>query len=160
MDDSSFATLMQNPGYLWSVAAVGFMLLEAFGLPGVGLMFAGIGALMVGLSIFAHVILLDDYTLQLIVFFTFSVISALLLWKPLQRFRVGRGRGEYSNIVGGTAYVGAGGISRKHGGEVTWSGTIMRAELARSCPVELVDAGAAVVITEVHNATLVVTPKD
>lgn len=155
MDD-----FLHNPGELWLAAAVVFMLLEAFGLPGVGLVFAGLGALVAGFAVFSHVLAAEHVTAQFLLFLIASLIWALVLWKPMQRFRVGRRQGEYHNIVGGTAYVGAAGLSRKAGGEVTWSGTIMRAELARNAGVDVVEAGVAVVITEVHNATLVVQPKD
>lgn len=151
---------LHNAGDLWLCAAVVLMLVEAFGLPGVGLVFAGLGALVVGFGVFSGVIAPDNPAAQWTLFFIASLIWALTLWKPMQRFRVGKRHGEYSNIIGGTAYVGAGGISRKHGGEVTWSGTIMRAELARNAGVEHIEAGTPVVITEVHGATLVVQPKD
>lgn len=152
---------LHNPGDLWLAAAVAFLLLEAFGLPGVGLVFAGLGSLVAGFAVFSHALEPDNYTAQILLFLIASVVWAVVLWKPMQRFRVGKRQGgEYHNIVGGTAYVGAQGLTRKDGGEVTWSGTIMRAELSRSAGVDVVEAGTAVVITEVHSATLVVKPKD
>jgi membrane protein implicated in regulation of membrane protease activity len=146
-------------GYIWLAIAVGFMLLEAFGMPGIGMMFAGLGALTSGLGVLSTLVAQDSYAVQLIIFFTSSLLWALLLWKPLQNMRVGKPEAEYRNIVGDVAYVGTGGVTRERGGEVTWSGTIMRAELSKDTPVNEVLAGTQVVITAVHGATLVVTPK-
>ncbi len=156
MDD-----FLQNHGHVWLAAGVAFMLLEAFGLPGVGLVFAGLGALMAGLCIFSGVLTQDQVALQFTVFFLASMGWALLLWKPMQKLRVGsKHKGTYNNIVGGTAYVGSNGITRKHGGEVTWSGTIMRAELCPSCGDVSIAPGAQVVITALTGATLIVKQKD
>lgn len=152
--------LLHHPGSLWLAASVCFMLMEAFGMPGAGMLFAGAGALLAGLAVFLGLVGAEDVAFQFTLFFAFSLAAALLLWKPMQRFRVGRRHGEYHNIIGGVAYVGSNGLSRTHGGEVTWSGTIMRAELARSAGVEALEAGAPVVITEVSGATLIVKPQE
>jgi membrane protein implicated in regulation of membrane protease activity len=160
MDDSSLEAFLTNPANVWLASAVLLLLVEAFGLPGVGLLFAGLGALGVGLAIHGHAIAAENYTLQLIVFFVTSTVCAAALWKPMQKFRVGKHQGQYHNIIGSTAYVGSNGITRKHGGEVTWSGTIMRAELSRNTGVEALEAGSQVVIVGLTGATLVVQPKD
>ncbi len=158
--DDSIRAFLHNAGDVWLAAAVIFLMLEAFGIPGVGLVFAGLGSLVVGFTIFSGMIAADNHAAQWTLFFITSLLWALLLWKPMQKFRVGKRHSEYSNIIGGTAYVGGNGLTRKHGGEVTWSGTIMRAELARHAGVDAVEPGAQVVITEVSGATLVVVPKD
>ena len=159
MDESSFQAFLSHPSAVWMVVSVLFLLIEAFGIPGVGLMFAGLGALVAGLSVFSGAVAEDNHNAQFILFFVFSLVWAVLLWKPMQKFRVGKRHGEYHNIIGTTAYVGGSGISRKDGGEVTWSGTIMRAELAASAAVDRIESGAVVVIVEVTGATLVVKPK-
>ena len=156
----SIQAFFANAGDIWLLAAVVLMLVEAFGLPGVGLVFAGLGSLVVGFFIFSGMIAADNEAAQWTLFFISSLLWALVLWKPMQKFRVGKRHGEYNNIVGGTAYVGGNGLTRKHGGEVTWSGTIMRAELSKAAGVEAVEPGSQVVITEVTGATLVVMPKD
>ena len=159
MDESGFQVFLTHPATVWMVVSVVFLLAEAFGIPGVGLLFAGLGALVAGLCVYGGVVAEESHNAQFIVFFVFSLVWAMLLWKPMQKFRVGKRHGEYHNIIGTTAYVGGSGISRKDGGEVTWSGTIMRAELSASAGVDSIESGSAVVIVEVNGATLVVKPK-
>lgn len=147
-----------SPTALWLIAGVLFMAAEAFGTPGIGMLFAGLGAITTGAAVYFGWLAEDATTAQFIVFFAAAAVFAVLLWKPLQRFRLGK-NGGYNNIVGETAYVGSSGISRDNGGEVTWSGTIMRAEMAPDAPPGRLEAGAAVVITAVHGNKLVVKPK-
>ena len=75
----------------------------------------------------------------------------------MQKFRGAHKRGGYSNIVGDVAVVAAGGLEKGTGGNVTWSGTIMKAELAGHS--QRLEEGAQVVISDVRGATLVVHPK-
>lgn len=144
--------------YLWLIAGVLLFAAEAMGISGIGLMFAGIGAVMAGLAVSVGLVAVDALVAQWIVFFAFSAVSAALLWKPLQRLRVGKHHGNYSNIVGETAYVGSGGVT-KESGEVTWSGTIMRAQLIPDAVVERLEPGTQVVIVDLRGITLHVKPK-
>lgn len=140
---------------LWLIAGIVFLALEAFGATGVGFFFAGLGALITGLLVEAGVAA-DDSLLQFAIFFAFTTVSAVLLWKPIKRFRVGSGKQEYSNIVGETAIVAEGGIGAQ-GGSAQWSGTLMKAELA---PGEgPIAAGVAVEIIGTRGATLIVRSK-
>jgi membrane protein implicated in regulation of membrane protease activity len=83
----------------------------------------------------------------------------MILWKPLQRMKAKQRQSGYSNVVGETAVVAAGGVNRKTGGNVTWSGTVMKAELCRSCTADHLDEGAQTIITDVRGATLVIREK-
>ena len=148
-----------TPTTLWLIAGVLFLAIEAIGVPGVGFLFAGLGALLVGALISLGMIADEAITMQWIVFFVASAVSALLLWKPLQRFHINRRSHSYSNMIGDTAYVGSQGLQKDKIGEVTWSGTIMRAELAKDAGAESLAAGSAVVIADVEGAKLIVRPK-
>lgn len=148
-----------TPTTLWLIAGVAFMLMEAFGLPGVGFMFAGLGAIMTGVGLQFGLIAEDATTAQWTVFFIATAFWAWLLWKPLQRFHLNRQARQYQNMVGDTAYAGSSGLKKGAAGEATWSGTIMKAELAADAGVESIPGGAAVVIVDVKGATLVVKPK-
>lgn len=151
----------QNPGYVWLAAGVLFLLGETLGVPGVGLMFAGLGALVAGVAVQMGWVAADAQLAQFTLFFIAVAVWAALLWKPMQKFGIGgAAKGGYSNIVGDTAYVGSNGISKKSGGEVTWSGTIMKAHLAKHVAADTLEAGTQVVIEEVAGATLVVRPKE
>lgn len=148
-----------TPTTLWLLASVAFLALEALGLPGVGFLFAGLGALLVGALTGFGAIAAGSVTAQWIIFFAATGAFAVLLWKPLQKFHVNRRSHSYSNMVGDTAYVGSNGLKKNAVGEVTWSGTIMRAELAKDAGVESLSAGTAVVIAGVEGAKLIVKPK-
>lgn len=145
--------------YLWLIAGVVFLMAEALGASGIGLLFAGFGALVVGTALQLGFIAGEATITQFILFFAATAAFAFLLWKPLQRFRLNHARGGYSNIIGETAYVGSGGLSRGKVGEVTWSGTIMQAELAHGVHTDRLDAGTAVTIVEITGAKLIVKPK-
>jgi len=150
----------QHADYVWLVAGVVLMAIEAFGFPGTGLLFAGLGAVVAGAAVYLNIINNDAHVTQFITFFVATAAWAYLLWKPLKKFRVARPQGEFHNIIGDTAYVGSNGLTKRAGGEVTWSGTIMKAQLAKHVPVEMLEAGAQVTIVEVSGATLIVKPKE
>ena len=144
--------------YIWLIAGVLFLLAEALGVTGVGLFFSGMGALTVCMLLSLGLLTAESQMWQFIIFFAATAAWAALLWKPMQRFRVGKQQGGYSNIVGETAYVGSSGLTRQNG-EVTWSGTIMKAELARDIATDKLEAGTAVTIVDVSGAKLIVKPK-
>lgn len=148
-----------TPTTLWLAAGVMFMIAEALGISGVGLLFAGLGAVVTGAAV--HYGLVGEHAtlLQFLIFFVATALWALFLWKPLQKFRLPR-HGHYSNIVGETAYVGSNGLTKQAGGEVTWSGTIMKAQLVQNASVDRLEAATQVIIVEVKGATLIVKPKD
>ena len=81
------------------------------------------------------------------------------MWKPLQKWKLGKVKQPYHNIVGQTAIVAANGLSKESGGEVTWSGAIMKAKLAENEHSRHVEAGAQVVIQDIIGNTLIVTTK-
>lgn len=142
----------------WLVAGVVLFLTE-IGMPGVGLMFAGCGALTVGLLLNFSFIALDDTLLQAVIFFASTPLWALLLWKPIQKCKLGKSKAIYRNIIGEIATVGTKGVNKASGGEVSWSGTIMKAKLAENSNVEKLESGATVVVKDVVGNTLIVTPQ-
>lgn len=160
MEHLNPAELYANAGYVWLVVGVIFIAAEALGMPGIGFMFAGLGALVVGAAVQSGAIGTDAHVSQFILFFLATSLWVALLWKPLKRLHLARRSNGYSNIVGETAYVGSNGLSKDGGGEVTWSGTIMKARLAARTHVDKVDAGAQVTIVEVSGSTLIVKPKE
>jgi len=157
MDAAEFKT---HTEYVWLAAGVVLVAADALGLTGLGLMFAGLGAAMTGTAILLGVVDAAAHVQQGIIFFAATALWAALLWKPMQRLRVGNKHSEYNNIVGETAYVGSNGIDKRNGGEVTWSGTIMKAQLAKNVQVDRIEAGSQVTIVEVSGATLFVKPRD
>ena len=143
--------------YSWLIAGVAFLVFEALGMPGAGLLFAGLGALATGSFIHLGYIAQTDTLMQFITFFLTSGVFAVLLWKPIQKFKGNQQKNKFNNIVGDTAVVGKDGLGA-NGGEVKWSGTIMTAKLADDVTGTLA-SGTKVVITDVQGTTLVVKPK-
>ncbi len=146
-----------SPYILWLAFGVASFMVEALIVSGVGFLFVGLAALTAGSMLTA----LPELTLlqQWIVFFISGIIWALLLWKPLQKFRGKGAKNSYSNMIGDTAYIGANGLKKGDTGEATWSGTIMKAKLADNTTVNEVSGGSEVVIAEVTGNTLLVRPK-
>jgi membrane protein implicated in regulation of membrane protease activity len=141
---------------LWLIFGVACFLIETLVVSGLGFLFAGLGAL----TIASILVLYPELTelQQGVVFFAATGLWAVFLWKPIQRFmRKPTGEG-FRNMVGDTAYIGAGGLQKGAVGEATWSGTIMRAQLAEGTDSML--PGASAVIVDVEGNTLIVKPKN
>lgn len=143
----------------WLLAGVTLLVLEAVGLPGVGLLFAGLGALTVGGLIDIGVVDAGQGLTQALAFLLATSAWTAMLWRPMRRFYSNQNKTGYNNMVGETAYAGNGGLSKGAVGEATWSGTIMRATLAADAGVDSVESGAPLVIVEVKGATLIVRPR-
>ena len=152
---------LANPSYLWLIAGVILVALEAFGVSGVGLFFAGLAAICVGVLVEVGAFARDAYLLQIAAALTLTVAWAYFLWKPLRRRRFGFGKVEatYANMIGDTAIVSGAGLKQGMVGDVIWSGTIMKAELPKSVGDVTVTAGSQVIISEVKGSTLIVEPK-
>lgn len=131
---------------LWLIAGAALLALEAFGIPGVGFLFVGLGALATAITLEIGVITEMDYVSQFACFFITSGVLTVLLWKRLKTWRIGKE--SYSNMIGDTATVGKGGLSKGKEGTVHWSGTTMRAILAEDAAAQLAE-GASVTITAV-----------
>lgn len=144
--------------YTWLTVGVLFLAVEAFGMPGAGLLFAGLGALVAGSSIYLGIVAEQDSLMQFIVFFVSSGMWTGILWKPLKKFRVEHKKHQFSNMTGETAVVTKKGLNAD-GGEVRWSGTIMSAKLADDAVGAILAEGARVTIVDVAGTTLIVKPK-
>lgn len=145
------------PSIIWLLTGALFLALEAFGAPGIGFLFAGLGAILTGLLIELDIIAATDYVLHFAAFFINSSLLAFLLWNKVKRLRAPTGqRGEYSNIIGDDA-VTIGTLAPDHTGEVRWSGTLMKAKLEAGS--EPLAGGADVVITAIQGNVLTVKAK-
>lgn len=140
----------------WLVATGVFLLLEAFGLPGIGFLFAGLAALVTAAAIELGFIGSEALILQLALFSIVTAISAMLLWRKLKSWRMNPNAPHYSNIVG-TEAVTVEGLSGSKLGTVRWSGTLMSARLAdpHHAPIS---PGTTVRITTLDGSVLVVIP--
>ena len=114
-----------SPTILWLIASAVFIGIEILGIPGIGFLFAGIGALLIGGAIEFGLIAPENTQLQFMLFFIAACVSAALLWKRLASKR----KPSYSNLVGSEALVAAPGLTGNKEGQIQWSGTLMRARL-------------------------------
>lgn len=140
---------------LWLIAGAVFIATEMFVVPGVGFLFAGIAALIVGTALELGLIDLADTSVQFLIFFVISCGSAAVLWKKLKRTKAP----AYHNMVGTEATVAAPGLMGDKEGQVKWSGTLMRARISDGANVDVMPEGMAVVIRRVEGTLVYVAPK-
>ncbi|MCH2547076.1 MAG: hypothetical protein MK052_05670 [Alphaproteobacteria bacterium] len=146
--------------YFWFIASILLFLFEAMGLSGIGLLFAAIAALCVGIMI--ELGLLDplNHIAQGAAFFAFTALWAALLWWPIKKLRMGKQLHHHHNMIGRTATVAAAGLTKDITGFATWSGTSMRARLAPDAAIETAPAGTELKIVKVDGSTLILAQID
>lgn len=141
---------------LWLLVGAMLVVAEAFVAPGVGLLFAGIGAIIAGLLIGFGLLPADNLVLQFAVFFAFTAATAALLWKKIKGFR--QGKETYSNIVGDGAVVESDALKKGMDGKIKWSGTMMKARLIENAVVPQISKGAEVIIEELRGNVALCRP--
>lgn len=146
--------------YIWFLASILFFVAEALGISGVGLLFAAIGAFCVGLSLQFGLLEEGNSIFQGAAFFGFTALSALLLWKPMQAFRVSHKSETHHDIVGRTAIVAGDGLVKGKTGIAQWSGTTMSARLASDAAINSAIVGEELKIVRVDGAMLVLAQLD
>lgn len=142
----------QNVNHLWLIAGGIMIVLEFMVLPGVGFLFAGLGAITVGALLQAGLIKEDIW--QWVIFLASTLLWLLILWKPLKNFKTSRHEQPFSDMVGRKAVLMTN-LEPGQTGRARWSGTIMNAKLDESQQTGLIE-GAEVVVTEVKGNVLIV----
>ncbi len=149
-------TLNFSHGSAWLMIGALLIFLEIAFIQGIGLLFAGLGAICVGAVLTAG--MTKDVTEQFIMFFVFTAIWTGLLWKPLKNFIKGKNSG-YSDMVGSTAIIYGEDLARGKTGSVKWSGTIMNCKLDNNYSSgDIIALDTEVIITEVSQGILIVRP--
>lgn len=142
---------------LWLAGGAAVIVFEFFITPGIGVAFAGLGALTTGALL--EFGLLDGLLEQLVAFVLATIFWTVLLWKPLKKLLDGKGKGSNeSHLIGAQVQVCEGGVSKLQG-VVKWSGTQMQARLADNAGIEMLAEGAFAEIVSVDGATLFIKPK-
>jgi membrane protein implicated in regulation of membrane protease activity len=141
---------------LWLAAGAVFIGVEIFGIPGIGFLFAGIAALIVGGAVEFGVIAADNISFQFLLFFAFTSISAAVLWKKLKK----NPKPNYNNIVGTEAIVVGDGLVGNKEGQVKWSGTLMRARLVPNAGMDVISADTVVIVKSIEGNLLYVARRD
>lgn len=148
---------IQNLALMWLIAGVGLTTLEAMIFPGIGFLFAGLGAITVGGMIAFGIIAVDNFSAQIIYFIISTSIWAGALWKHLIKKR--ETKNNYISIIGQTAIVTGNSMSKGKTGQVKWSGTIMNARIDDSCQSDIIELGTEVIIVNVQGNTLYIKNK-
>lgn len=148
-----------SPAILWLLFGAALVLAEVFTAPGIGLFLGGFGAMSTGIVVQMGLVGIESFPAQIAWFFGLSSLWAVLLWRPLQKYRVKQtlkthAGAERSDIVGSTGTVGKNGIKRHETGQVKWSGTIMNAVLSPHSDEDFLAEGTQVKITAVTGNTL------
>ena len=142
----------------WFAFGVLLIVLEVMLIPGIGSIFAGLGAVTVGGFLLAGG-WIDTTSSQFIVFFLSTGVWAVLLWKPLKEFMGGEDSG-FDDMIGGTAIVYGDALESGRAGQVKWSGTIMKCNLHSEVDnLQKIESGSEVTIKEVSKGILIVEKK-
>jgi membrane protein implicated in regulation of membrane protease activity len=144
-----------SPPTLWIAAGIVLVAAEALALPGVGLLFAGFGAITTGVAVSLGYC--AGVISQMTCFFVTTSAWGLILWFPLKRLQQG-GSSGYTDMIGARAVVAEDDMEMGKTGKVKWSGAIMNAVLAQDFPKSRVAKGADVKILDVVRGVLVVSP--
>ncbi|MFT6071716.1 MAG: hypothetical protein ACJARD_001138 [Alphaproteobacteria bacterium] len=141
---------------IWSILGMVLMMLEIFGIQGIGVLFTGFSAITVSLLIYINPDLNSNIGLQLLYFFIFTAIWSAILWVPLKKFINYGDSGDYSNIIGTYANVSKD-MEKGKVGEIIWSGTKVRAMIADENTKDQISAETSVKITSVIDGMFYVT---
>ena len=133
---------------IWLIAGIILIMIEFTVLPGVGMLFAGVAALLVGV---AAENMGANLTYQWVIFLGATIILSALLYKPLRDFQTHKGL-KYNDMIGHSAIV-VGVLTPGTEGKVRWSGTVMKAQLQSA---NILSEGQAVTIFAVEGNILLV----
>jgi membrane protein implicated in regulation of membrane protease activity len=136
---------------LWFIAGVGFICFEII-ITGIGALFLGLASIITGILIMVDIVSAISIEMQFAICFGLTFILAVLLWKPLKKFTLGKRTDYLSDIVGSKATIIEKDLSPDNIGKIRWSGTILNARLDDE-ELENVKLNEEVVITEVRGTT-------
>ena len=146
-----------NPSSIWLIIGALLIILEMVLFPGIGFLFAGLGAISVAAGLMAGWI--DSLSAQFIIFFLSTAFWTAILWKPLKKLMAGKESG-FDDMVGSTAVVFDQSIEKGKMGKVKWSGAIMKCQFDPGAEgLEMIDPEAEVIITGVSKGVLIVRAK-
>lgn len=144
--------------HYWYLLSLLLFILEAAAVPGIGLFFAALGALSLGLFVQVGLFPHSDWLVQTTAFFFLTGLWAIALWKPLQKMRLRRAakNGEqHHDVIGRNAEVGPGGIHKGKKGNAYWSGALITARLADDATIESAAPGDELKVVALDGSTLI-----
>lgn len=141
----------------WYLLSLFLFILEAAAVPGIGLFFAALGAMSLGLFVQVGLFPHTDWLVQTTAFFFLTGLWAIALWKPLQKMRLRKvmKSDQHHDVIGRNVEVGPGGIQKGKKGNAYWSGALLTARIAEDAAVESAEAGDELKIVAVESSTLI-----
>jgi hypothetical protein len=145
-------------GFFWLILGFCLVLMEIFAvMPGIGLLFAGLGALCTALLLYN----IPDYAIslagQMVWFLAFGAFWAAVLWKPMKKWRLPSGSSQtYNDMIGQEVAITGSDLTKERMGQVLWSGTVMNARLAPEDMQDALPVGSLAIIAIVEGNTLIV----
>ena len=145
-----------SPSIIWLIVGSILIAFEVTILPGVGLLFAGLSAICVGVALITGWI--ESPTVQFITFFFITGFWAAALWRPLKNF-IKSPQSGFDDMVGSIAVVCGDPIKSGRMGKVKWSGTIMKCKFTIETEEKThLAPGTEVTIVGISNGILIVRP--
>ncbi len=146
-----------SPSAIWFLAGGALIALDILMLNAIWVMFAGLGAVIVGAALAAGWI--DSPVAQFMVFFVATGVWSLLLWNPLKNFMNGKDAG-FNDMVGSTAVIFGSPLEYGKKGQIKWSGTVMNCRLESNVEgMEKIEPGTEVTIAGVSKGIILVRTK-
>lgn len=142
---------------IWSFIGMVLMALEIFGIPGVGILFAGFAAITVAVLIYRDPSLNENIGWQLIYFFISTAFWSAVLWIPLNKWiDYSNKKDDYTNMIGSLATTNIE-MAKGKKGEIFWSGTTVNAFIHPSCPDDIIAEKTEVKIVDVIDGAFYIT---
>ena len=147
-----------TPVEIWLIVGIIFILAEFTAVPGIGLLFIGLGALSASILMYY---LPDLASYQVASVGLISLAWFLVLWWPLKVFvyrKKGEGRTDYYDMLGMQVEVVEKDLTSSSVGKVAWSGTTMNAKLD-SAEDKGAKVGYQLYITDIKGNVLICSRK-
>ena len=145
-----------DPKLFWMGLGIILVFIEISVVPGIGFLFAGLGAITVFLLTEFNVIEVD-WLANFAVFLVSSALWGTFLWKFLKK-SVKNIKHPYSDMVGEHCKVISNDLQKDVIGQVSWSGTITKAAIDDSAGLSIIKAGSVVEVVSVKGNILYVKP--
>ena len=149
---------MLSSEIFWLFLGVALILMEIFAvMPGIGLLFAGLGALCTALLLYN----IPEYAIslagQVVWFLAFGAFWAAVLWKPMKKWRLPSGSSQtYNDMIGQEVTITGSDLTKERMGQVLWSGTVMNARLIPEDAQDALPVESLAIIVTVDGNTLIV----
>lgn len=166
MDWEYIRTLLEaNPDVVWAVVGVVLLVIEAFGISGIGLINLGLAAIT--LSLFIATDTLDrralSYKSMGFLYLGLTFLWFISRWLPVQfsgdqKEKTNQNRDSMIDVVGSTGAVVSRTLRRDRDGAIKWEGQTMYARIAPEMTVGSIPKGQQVWVTGIDGNTLLVRP--